>query len=261
MNPLPAMKLIATLESCFHLLRLRSFKEAPSDSLSTSFSASSSSLSRIKYGLLSPDSSSIDASANDHDTDGDVEIDDETDDASRRANPYPLTIFLYSDFLQLYPKLVKKWAQVFHIASRGQRPHPPYPRYPASSYRKSLIAATRLFRRHGFEPDLLLSDTWGVSTILLNQARNRGLSVVRPTVASPPFYGDSYSYLEELYYNVRSVERTPKALRFINDGLKADGGILTLDGDHEDSHLVSVHLMEFLRHSNYYDLVPLNQCF
>ena len=53
--------------------------------------------------------------------------------------------------------------------SSGQRPHPPYPRYPASSYRKSLIAATRLFRRHGFEPDLLLSDTWGVSTVLLNQ--------------------------------------------------------------------------------------------
>ena len=49
--------------------------------------------------------------------------------------------------------------------------------------------------------------------------------------------------------------------RFINEALKADGGILTLDADQEDSYLISVFLLQFIRDSKNYDLIPLMQCF
>ena len=49
--------------------------------------------------------------------------------------------------------------------------------------------------------------------------------------------------------------------RFINDELKAEGGIVTLDSDHEDSQLISVFLLEFLINSTNFELIPLARCF
>ena len=49
--------------------------------------------------------------------------------------------------------------------------------------------------------------------------------------------------------------------RFINDELKAEGGIVTMDSDHEDSQLISVFLLEFLINSKNFELVPVARCF
>merc|ERR1719383_304583 len=53
-----------------------------------------------------------------------------------------------------------------------------------------------------------------------------GLQLIKPTVQFPP---SPLSLLGDDYFTYRSVERNPKAMRFIYTQLKEQGGILTLD--------------------------------
>ena len=65
----------------------------------------------------------------------------------------------------------------------------------------------------------------------------------------------------DTYYQFRDVERIPKALRMIHEQLqRSQGGILTLDTDLPDTHLIIVFLLDYLVDNSGYDIVSLEKC-
>ena len=113
MNPLPAIKLLATLESFFLLdPRWTSPLEKSSrnrgqgrDQRLNPIDDSAMSNRRIdRFSINAVDPRGIE--------------DGPTDELPNRPL-HPITVFLYSDFLKLYPDLVLKWSKSFAIGSRG----------------------------------------------------------------------------------------------------------------------------------------------
>lgn len=65
----------------------------------------------------------------------------------------------------------------------------------------------------------------------------------------------------ENYYKFRDVERIPKALRAIHDQLREwQGGILMLDTDLPDTHMIIVFLLDYLVENSGYNIVSLDDC-
>ena len=65
----------------------------------------------------------------------------------------------------------------------------------------------------------------------------------------------------DTYYQFRDVERIPKALRIIDKQLQlSEGGILTLDTDLPDTHLIIIFLFDYLVDNSGFDIVSLEKC-
>ena len=115
MNPIPATKLVATIESFFLHDPRWSSPSNPSSrvqsrnprSNSTDSSASSTRRRERFYN-----------GAGNHRDNGDDAADEGRDGPNDRVT-FPVTIFLYSDFVKLFPDLVLKWGRNFAIGSRG----------------------------------------------------------------------------------------------------------------------------------------------
>ncbi|XP_078685706.1 uncharacterized protein LOC144918652 [Branchiostoma floridae x Branchiostoma belcheri] len=176
-----------------------------------------------------------------------------------RAHPsnMPVTLFVYGDFVQDFPDLITKWADIYTIGIREAGP------FPADHWvlqnpdvmRMSLVSAVQRMKEVGLRPAYYYPD--GLSQRVQDTAKNRGLRIIQPTTKFPPNLGTLLK--EDNYYRYRDVERTPKALRILYERI-SKGGILSLDTDHPDSYMISAFLMDYLYENSGFQLVSLNDC-
>ncbi|XP_078676896.1 uncharacterized protein LOC144913790 [Branchiostoma floridae x Branchiostoma belcheri] len=170
----------------------------------------------------------------------------------------PLTLFVYGDFVELFPGLVRRWARNFTIGMRENQPFPPG-HFMLQTYkwiRYSLVSAMERHRDAGLQPAFYLPDN--LTDPIVTAAKNRGLRLVQPTARFPPTEGTLLT--QENYYNYRDVERVPKAERVLREQLGETGGILSLDSDHPDSHMISVFLLDYLVQRSNFEIVSIHKC-
>ncbi|XP_078589447.1 uncharacterized protein LOC144869802 [Branchiostoma floridae x Branchiostoma japonicum] len=171
----------------------------------------------------------------------------------------PVTLFVYGDFVETFPKLVKEWAKTFTIGMRESQPFPlgQFTLQSPSWIQTGLVSAMQRLS----EVDLQTAYYFPVkvTNAVIQKAKSRGLRIIQPTARFPPT--DEKWYLSvENYYRYRDVERVPKALRFITEQLDNKGGIVSLDSDHPDSYMISVFLMDYLVEKSGYNLVSIVDC-
>ncbi|XP_035696579.1 uncharacterized protein LOC118430004 isoform X2 [Branchiostoma floridae] len=165
----------------------------------------------------------------------------------------PLALFVYGDFVELFPQQVEDWAERFTIGMREGQPFPPghFALQAPGWIRFSLVSAIERHRDIGLQSTLYLAEN--VTKSVITVAKDRGLSLIQPTARFPPTK-------EKSYYHYRDVERVPKALRVIADGLGNTGGILSLDSDHPDSYMISAFLLDYLVENSGFELVSIEEC-
>ncbi|XP_078594535.1 uncharacterized protein LOC144872347 [Branchiostoma floridae x Branchiostoma japonicum] len=170
----------------------------------------------------------------------------------------PLALFVYGDFVELFPGLVRQWARNFTIGMRENQPFPPghFALQKGKWIRYSLISAMERHRDAGLQPAYYLPDS--LTDTVVRAAKSRGLRLVQPTSRFPPTQGPLLTV--ENYYNYRDVERVPKAERVLIEQLGDIGGILCLDSDHPDSYMVSVFLLDYLVQKSHYEMVSMDKC-
>ncbi|KAI8517120.1 hypothetical protein Bbelb_057010 [Branchiostoma belcheri] len=170
----------------------------------------------------------------------------------------PLALFVYGDFVELFPTLVKGWAEVFTIGMRESQPFPPghFALQARQWIRFSLVSAIERHRDAGLQPTLYLAENTTKSVITV--AKNQGLRLIQPTARFPPTEGNLLT--EKNYYHYRDVERVPKALRVIAVSLGNTGGILSLDSDHPNSYMISAFLLDYLVENSGFEIVSIEEC-
>ncbi|XP_022107633.1 uncharacterized protein LOC110988446 isoform X2 [Acanthaster planci] len=177
----------------------------------------------------------------------------------------PITLFLYGDFVEQHPEVVKAWAGHFQIGIREDGPSPPghLELMPWEWLRMGLVSAILQLEELGVAAAYYLPSVQGQDSLdskFTNTASARGLRVIRPTVEFPAKSGSGVLTFDS-YYKYRDVERVPKALRKIHEELaKTKGGILSLDTDLPDTYMNSVFLMDYLVENSGFKLVYLPEC-
>ncbi|XP_071801675.1 uncharacterized protein [Asterias amurensis] len=178
--------------------------------------------------------------------------------------PLPITLFVYGDFAQTFPETVKSWAKHFTIGIREDGHNPPghIDLMPGNWIRMALISASRRLEELGLKASYYLPTVEGsVSKAISNEAKGRGLRIVKPAVEFPAAKGLPAQLTVDNYYRFRDVERVPKALRLIHEALvKNNGGILSLDTDLPDTYMNSVFMMDYLVETSGFKMVPINEC-
>ncbi|XP_071947593.1 uncharacterized protein [Antedon mediterranea] len=172
----------------------------------------------------------------------------------------PVSVFVYSEFAEDWPELVKAWSTVYDIGLRGNHPYPTghFEKMSLNWIREAVVSSemrlnelgiTPIFYLHAFEED----------TEVKSVLKERGFRIIKPAASFPP---KSKPFLTvDNYYKYRDVERVPKALRLIYEQLKTtDGGILSLDSDLPDSYMNLVFLLDYLVENSGYKFVELANC-
>ncbi|CAH1264753.1 Hypp3054 [Branchiostoma lanceolatum] len=182
--------------------------------------------------------------------------------ATMAAHPgnIPLSLFVYGDFVELFPDLVRDWARNFTIGMRENQPFP-LGHFILQKYRwirYSLVSAIERHRDAGLHPAYYLPDN--VTDTIIQASKSRGLRLVQPTARFPPTEGRCALLTAENYYSYRDVERVPKAERIITEQLGDRGGILCLDSDHPDSYMISVFLLDYLVQKSNYEILSMDKC-
>ncbi|XP_038078578.1 uncharacterized protein LOC119745942 [Patiria miniata] len=176
----------------------------------------------------------------------------------------PTTLFVYGDFVQVFPETVKSWAQHFNIAIREDGYNPPghLELMPGHWVRMGLISSILRLEEIGITTSYYLpSVVRDIIPTIKAEAAARGLRIIKPVVEFPAKNGSVGQLTVDNYYKYRDVERVPKALRRIHDALiKNEGGVLTLDTDLPDTYMNSVFMMDYLVETSGFKLVPLNEC-
>ncbi|XP_038078579.1 uncharacterized protein LOC119745944 [Patiria miniata] len=176
----------------------------------------------------------------------------------------PTTLFVYGDFVHIFPETVKSWAQHFNIAIREDGYNPPGHLELMSGHwvRMGLISSILRLEEIGITTSYYLpSVVRDIIPTIKTEAAARGLRIIKPVVEFPARNGSKAQLTLDNYYKYRDVERVPKALRRIHDALvKNDGGVLTLDTDLPDTYMNSVFMMDYLVETSGFKLVPLNEC-
>ncbi|XP_066283493.1 uncharacterized protein [Branchiostoma lanceolatum] len=180
--------------------------------------------------------------------------------ATMAAHPgsIPLTLFVYGDFVELFPDLVRDWARNFTIGMRENQPFP-LGHFILQKYRwirYSLVSSIERHRDAGLHPAYYLPDN--VTDTIIQASKSRGLRLVQPMARFPPTEGTLLT--AENYYSYRDVERVPKAERIISEQLGDRGGILCLDSDHPDSYMISVFLLDYLVQKSNYEILSMDKC-
>ncbi|XP_072020740.1 uncharacterized protein [Amphiura filiformis] len=171
----------------------------------------------------------------------------------------PVMLFVYGDFAELYPDIVKAWANRFDIGMREDGPHPPghFELYRDPWVREALVSTELRLQELDIQPAFYLCHN--STSNIVKAASSRGLRIIKPAADFPPREGTTLQY--ENYYKFRDVERVPKALRILNDRLElTHGGVLTLDTDLPDTRMNIVFLLDFLVEKSGYDLVSVSDC-
>ncbi|XP_006825531.2 uncharacterized protein LOC100369061 [Saccoglossus kowalevskii] len=170
----------------------------------------------------------------------------------------PLTLFVYGDFVEMFPDLVIKWSKRFDINIRASGPLPRdhWEKQNKEVLRMSVTSAEQRMKDIWLTPAYILPP--GLSTNVLEVIFQRNLRLIVPSVSFPPTRGILLT--KDNYHSYRDVERIPKALRSIHEGLGEQGGILSLDSDFPDSYMISVFLMDYLYETSKHKIVSLWEC-
>ncbi|XP_022107635.1 uncharacterized protein LOC110988447 isoform X2 [Acanthaster planci] len=176
----------------------------------------------------------------------------------------PTTLFVYGDFVQVFPETVKSWAKHFNIGIREDGHNPPghLELMPGHWVRMGLISSILRLEEIGITASYYLPTVEkDIGVTIKTMAEARGLRIIRPAVEFPAPIGSAAELTWDNYYKYRDVERVPKALRRIHDALvKNSGGVLTLDTDLPDTYMNSVFMMDYLVETSGFKLVDLNEC-
>ncbi|XP_033635769.1 uncharacterized protein LOC117296813 [Asterias rubens] len=175
----------------------------------------------------------------------------------------PVTLFVYGDFVQQNPEVVKNWGTKFQIGIRedGHNPVGHLEMMPWEWVRMGLVSAILRLGEIGISTGYYMPSVQGTIDAKFNTAaKARGLRVIKPAVEFPAKSGAARLTVDN-YYKFRDVERVPKALRLIHDELvRNNGGILSIDSDLPDTYMNSVFLMDYLIENSGFKLVYLNEC-
>ncbi|XP_033100207.1 uncharacterized protein LOC117103711 [Anneissia japonica] len=171
----------------------------------------------------------------------------------------PVTVFVYSEFAEEWPDLVKFWATVYNIGLRGNHPYPTghFEMMAANWIREAVVSSEMRLRELDINPIFYSPNEYGEN--VQQQLKHRGFRIIKAAVNFPPKSEPLLTV--QNYYKFRDVERVPKALRTISNRLQtADGGILSLDTDLPDTYMNFVFLLDYLVEKSGYTLVSLNEC-
>ncbi|XP_070549574.1 uncharacterized protein [Ptychodera flava] len=171
----------------------------------------------------------------------------------------PLTLFVYGDFAEEFPDLVKEWSTKYEIGIRCDGPMSPghWEIQYSNAIRVSIVSAERRLSDIGLQAHYILPP--GVNKVVSDVITKRKLRVIQPTTTFPP-QEKSGNLTSENYHKFRDVEKVPKALKLINDGLAKSGGILSLDSDFSDNYMISVFLLDYLYQKSGYEVVDFSKC-
>ncbi|XP_070546195.1 uncharacterized protein [Ptychodera flava] len=171
----------------------------------------------------------------------------------------PLTLFVYGDFAEEFPDLVKEWSKRYEIGIRFDGPMSSghWEIQYQNAIRFSIVSAERRLSDIGLQARYILPP--GVNKVVSDVVTKRKLRLIQPTTTFPP-QAASANLTSENYHNFRDVERVPKALKMIHDGLAKSGGILSLDSDFPDSYMVSVFLLDYLYQTSGHGIVDFLKC-
>ncbi|XP_071959410.1 uncharacterized protein [Antedon mediterranea] len=172
----------------------------------------------------------------------------------------PITLFVYGDFVDEYPNLVRSWARRFEVGIRGNHPYPHgHVEMIMGNWAKEAgISAELRMQEIGLNMKFYMPPC-DVTDIILAQGRHRQWRIIKPIASFPPITEPLLTVAK--YYKYRDVERVPKALRIIdNQLLRSNGGVLSLDTDHPDSYMIIVFLLDYLVENSDYQLVTMDDC-
>ncbi|KAI8502607.1 hypothetical protein Bbelb_193090 [Branchiostoma belcheri] len=178
---------------------------------------------------------------------------------SAHSSRMPVTLFLYGDFVETFPELVREWAKTFTIGMRENQPFPlgDFSQQESNWIRLGLVSAIQRLSEVGLQPAFYFPEN--ITDMLIEVAKDRGLRIIQPTARFPPT-DEQWRLSFENYYINKDVNRIPKALRVIAKQLDSKGGIVTLDSDHPDSYMISVFLMDYLVEKSGYNIVSISEC-
>ncbi|XP_072039908.1 uncharacterized protein [Amphiura filiformis] len=173
----------------------------------------------------------------------------------------PITLFLYGDFVELFPDVVQSWSKQdnLKIGIRGNYQYPTgHLEKMSTNWIRECVVSTQM-RLSELQIQTSFYLPTGISPNVISVAKSQGLTIIQPSAAFPPLNGTLMDYNN--YYKYRDVERIPKALRMLHEQLlQSEGGILALDTDLPDTHLIIVFLLDYLVDNSGYEIVPLEKC-
>ncbi|XP_070580600.1 uncharacterized protein [Ptychodera flava] len=104
---------------------------------------------------------------------------------------FPCTLFVYGDFVEQNPALVRDWSSDFDIGVRGssQQPEGVWENLNYEYTQMSIVGAVLRLQKIGIEPIYLLAPRTSKNTLRI--AKKRGLWVVEPNAAFPPRKGQT----------------------------------------------------------------------
>ncbi|XP_033108354.1 uncharacterized protein LOC117109957 [Anneissia japonica] len=173
----------------------------------------------------------------------------------------PVTVFVYSEFAEEWPDLVKSWATTYNIGLRGTHPYPPgnFEKMSPNWIREAVVSAELLLHELGIIPMYYLFDSVEDDKNVIEVLTKRGFRIIRPESNFPPKF--KHTLTVDNYYKFRDVERVPKALRVIYEQLKAaNGGILSLNTNLPDTFMNLVFLLDYLVENSGSSLTSLDNC-
>ncbi|XP_070549562.1 uncharacterized protein [Ptychodera flava] len=165
-----------------------------------------------------------------------------------------LTLFIYGDFAEEHPDLVKEWSTKYEIGIRCDGPMSSgnWELQYSNAIRLSIVSAERRLSDIGLQAHYILPP--GVNKVVSDVVTKRKLRLIQPRTTFPP---KGKQLTSRNYHKFRDVEKVPKALRMINDGLAKSGGILSLDSDFPDNNMISVFLLDYLYQTSGHEVVKL----
>lgn len=103
----------------------------------------------------------------------------------------PVTLFVYGDFAQSFPDVVKTWATRFHVGMREDGPYPlgHFSLIPSNWIRESLVSAELRLREADIQPSYYLPVT-NLTQTIIDVTKASGLRLVKPNVMFPPTEGE-----------------------------------------------------------------------
>ena len=104
----------------------------------------------------------------------------------------PVTLFVYGDFVETFPSVVKTWATRFDVQMREDGPYPLEQFSMLKSYwtRESIVSAELRLREIGIQPSYYFLPVNNKSPDIIDAAKRRGFRMITPNVMFPPTGGE-----------------------------------------------------------------------
>ncbi|KAI8485911.1 hypothetical protein Bbelb_364630 [Branchiostoma belcheri] len=97
----------------------------------------------------------------------------------------PVTLFLYGDFVEAFPQLVKEWSKTFTIGMRESQPFPlgDFTQQLLGWIRVGLVSAIQRLSEVGLQPAYYCPEN--ITDTLIKVAKSQGLRIIQPTARFP----------------------------------------------------------------------------